>query len=107
MILLFIFLSQVMLDDPTFALPYWNFATGRNTCDICTDELMGARSNFNPTLLSSNSVFALWGNLCESVEDYDTLGTICNGNYFNNIENGKFNIIKHVSGLVETIIWHP
>ncbi|XP_055488571.1 5,6-dihydroxyindole-2-carboxylic acid oxidase-like [Leucoraja erinacea] len=70
---------QVMLDDPTFALPYWNFATGRNTCDICTDELMGARSNFNPTLLSSNSVFALWGNLCESVEDYDTLGTICNG----------------------------
>ncbi|XP_069777268.1 5,6-dihydroxyindole-2-carboxylic acid oxidase-like [Narcine bancroftii] len=70
---------QVMLEDPTFALPYWNFATGRNTCDICTDDLMGARSSFDPTLLSPNSVFSLWRNLCESVEDYDTLGTICNG----------------------------
>ncbi|XP_072904511.1 5,6-dihydroxyindole-2-carboxylic acid oxidase [Hemitrygon akajei] len=70
---------QVMLGDLTFALPYWNFATGRNTCDICTDDLMGAQSNFEPTLISSNSVFSLWRNLCESLEDYDTLGTICNG----------------------------
>ncbi|XP_072373280.1 5,6-dihydroxyindole-2-carboxylic acid oxidase-like [Scyliorhinus torazame] len=70
---------QVMLQDPTFALPYWNFATGRNTCDICTDDLMGARSNFDPTLISPNSIFSQWRNLCESLEDYDTLGTICNG----------------------------
>ncbi|XP_067839757.1 5,6-dihydroxyindole-2-carboxylic acid oxidase-like [Heptranchias perlo] len=70
---------QVMLQDPTFALPYWNFATGGNTCDICRDDLMGARSNFDPTLLSPNSVFSQWRNLCESLEDYDTLGTICNG----------------------------
>uniref|UniRef100_UPI00398F64EA 5,6-dihydroxyindole-2-carboxylic acid oxidase-like n=1 Tax=Pristiophorus japonicus TaxID=55135 RepID=UPI00398F64EA len=70
---------QVMLQDPTFALPYWNFATGGNTCDICTDDLMGARSNFDPTLLSPNSIFSQWRNLCESLEDYDTLGTICNG----------------------------
>ncbi|XP_043570572.1 5,6-dihydroxyindole-2-carboxylic acid oxidase-like [Chiloscyllium plagiosum] len=69
---------QVMLQDPTFSLPYWNFATGRNTCDICTDDLMGARNNFDPTLISPNSIFSQWRNLCESLEDYDTLGTICN-----------------------------
>jgi len=40
---------QDMLQDPTFALPYWNFAIGGTECDIC-----------------------------ESVDDYDTLGTICN-----------------------------
>ncbi|XP_067885072.1 5,6-dihydroxyindole-2-carboxylic acid oxidase isoform X2 [Heterodontus francisci] len=70
---------SVMLQDPTFALPYWNFATGRNTCDICTDDLMGARSNFDPTLISPNSIFSQWRNLCEYLEDYENLGTICNG----------------------------
>lgn len=69
---------QEMLQDPTFALPYWNFAIGGSECDICTDDFMGARSNFDSTLLSSNSVFSQWQILCESVEDYDTLGTICN-----------------------------
>ncbi|KAG7262701.1 hypothetical protein CRUP_025506 [Coryphaenoides rupestris] len=69
---------QTMLQDPTFALPYWNFAIGGSVCDICTDDLMGARSTFDPNALSSNSVFAGWRVMCESVEDYDTLGTICN-----------------------------
>ncbi|NXF11138.1 TYRP1 oxidase, partial [Smithornis capensis] len=67
-----------MLQDPTFGLPYWNFATGQNTCDICSDDLMGARSNFDVSLISQNSIFSQWRVLCESVEDYETLGTICN-----------------------------
>lgn len=67
-----------MLQDPSFALPYWNFAIGGSTCDICTDDLMGARSSFDMNSLSANSIFAQWRVLCESVEDYDTLGTICN-----------------------------
>lgn len=67
-----------MLQDPSFALPYWNFAIGGSTCDICTDDLMGARSTFDSNSLSSNSIFSQWRVVCESVEDYDTLGTICN-----------------------------
>ncbi|XP_063311205.1 5,6-dihydroxyindole-2-carboxylic acid oxidase isoform X2 [Pelobates fuscus] len=69
---------QRLLDDPTFALPYWNFAIGGSECDICTDDLMGARSIFDANLLSQNSVFSRWEVLCEYVEDYESLGTICN-----------------------------
>ncbi|XP_036439368.1 tyrosinase-related protein 1b [Colossoma macropomum] len=69
---------QDMLGDPTFALPYWNFATGGNECDICTDDLLGARSSFDMNGISSNSVFSQWRVLCESVEEYEKLGTICN-----------------------------
>ncbi|KAK1792584.1 hypothetical protein P4O66_012522, partial [Electrophorus voltai] len=67
-----------MLGDPTFALPYWNFAIGGSECDICTDELLGARSNFDMNGISSNFVFSQWWIICESVEEYETLGTICN-----------------------------
>uniref|UniRef100_A0A4W4EZ83 5,6-dihydroxyindole-2-carboxylic acid oxidase n=1 Tax=Electrophorus electricus TaxID=8005 RepID=A0A4W4EZ83_ELEEL len=69
---------QDMLGDPTFALPYWNFAIGGSECDICTDELLGARSNFDMNGISSNFVFSQWWIICESVEEYETLGTICN-----------------------------
>lgn len=69
---------QDMLQDPFFALPYWNFAIGGNVCDICTDDLMGARSNFDPSLISQNSVFSQWRVLCDNLEEYDTLGTVCN-----------------------------
>ncbi|OBS73934.1 hypothetical protein A6R68_15528, partial [Neotoma lepida] len=69
---------QEMLQEPSFSLPYWNFATGKNVCDICTDDLMGSRSNFDSTLISPNSVFSQWRVVCESLEDYDTLGTVCN-----------------------------
>ncbi|NXY89737.1 TYRP1 oxidase, partial [Alcedo cyanopectus] len=69
---------QNMLQDPTFGLPYWNFATGQNTCDICSDDLMGARSNFDVSLISQNSIFSQWRVLCENIEDYESLGTICN-----------------------------
>ncbi|CAB1327205.1 unnamed protein product, partial [Coregonus sp. 'balchen'] len=67
-----------MLGDATFALPYWNFAIGGSECDVCTDDLLGARSAFDMNSLSPNSVFSQWRVICESVEDYDTLGTICN-----------------------------
>lgn len=67
-----------MLQDPTFALPYWNFAIGGSTCDICTDDLMGARSGFDANAISANSIFSQWRVVCESVEDYDALGTVCN-----------------------------
>ncbi|KAG7272780.1 hypothetical protein CRUP_036840 [Coryphaenoides rupestris] len=67
-----------MLGDPTFALPYWNFATGGSACDICTDDLLGARSSFDSSALSANSVFSQWRVVCESVDDYDALGTVCN-----------------------------
>ncbi|KAL4006704.1 M-phase phosphoprotein 8 [Sarotherodon galilaeus] len=57
---------QDMLQNPSFALPYWNFAIGGNTCDICTDDLMGARSNFDMNSLSPNSIFSQWRVVCES-----------------------------------------
>lgn len=69
---------QDMLGDPSFALPYWNFAIGGSDCDICTDDLLGARSSFDMNSISSNSVFSQWRVICESVDDYDTLGTVCN-----------------------------
>ncbi|XP_062372250.1 5,6-dihydroxyindole-2-carboxylic acid oxidase-like [Sardina pilchardus] len=69
---------QDMLQNPRFALPYWNFAIGGSRCDICTDDLMGARSSFDMNDISPNSLFSQWRVICESVEDYDTLGTICN-----------------------------
>ncbi|CAB1445969.1 unnamed protein product [Pleuronectes platessa] len=67
-----------MLGDSTFALPYWNFAIGGSECDICTDDLMGARSSFDMNSISTNSVFSQWRVICESVDDYDSLGTVCN-----------------------------
>lgn len=70
-----------MLGDPSFALPYWNFAIGGNECDICTDDLMGARSSFDENAISSNSIFSQWRVVCESLDDYDTLGTICNSQF--------------------------
>lgn len=42
---------------------------------------MGARSNFDVSLISQNSIFSQWRVLCENIEDYETLGTICNSKY--------------------------
>ncbi|KAG9259950.1 tyrosinase-related protein 1b [Astyanax mexicanus] len=70
---------QDMLGDPTFALPYWYFAIGGSECDICTDNLFGARSNFgNGRTISANSIFSQWRVICDHLEEYEKLGTICN-----------------------------
>ncbi|KAK2865631.1 hypothetical protein Q7C36_001687 [Tachysurus vachellii] len=65
---------QDMLGNPTFALPYWNFAIGGNECDICTDDLLGARSSFDMNSISSNSVFSQWRVICDDLEEYEKQG---------------------------------
>lgn len=62
---------QDMLDDPTFALPYWNFDIKGRECDICNNELLGARSTLDMSFISANSVFCQWRVILVSVKDYD------------------------------------
>lgn len=89
-----------MLSDPTFALPYWNFAIGGSDCDICTDDLLGARSSFELSSISPNSVFSQWRVVCEGVDDYDTLGTICNSEAGHSNTNTLLHTVQE--GFVDT-----
>lgn len=45
--------------DSNFTIPYWDWRDAQ-TCDVCTDALMGGRSPFNPNLISPASVFSAW-----------------------------------------------
>ncbi|KAJ0004550.1 hypothetical protein NQD34_010764 [Periophthalmus magnuspinnatus] len=62
--------------DMTFSIPYWDWRDAQD-CDVCTDELMGARHPQDPSILSPGSVFSSWRVLCSRPEDYNRRGVLC------------------------------
>ncbi|XP_062408403.1 tyrosinase [Sardina pilchardus] len=64
--------------DFNFTIPYWDWRDARD-CQVCTDELMGARSPLSPNLISPASVFSSWKVICTQPEIYNDRELLCNG----------------------------
>uniref|UniRef100_A0A7N8XMW7 Tyrosinase n=1 Tax=Mastacembelus armatus TaxID=205130 RepID=A0A7N8XMW7_9TELE len=63
--------------DMSFTIPYWDWRDAQE-CEVCTDELMGARNLQDPNLLSPGSVFSSWKvNTLKYSEDYNNRGVLC------------------------------
>ncbi|XP_031153076.1 tyrosinase [Sander lucioperca] len=64
--------------DFNFTIPYWDWRDAQS-CEVCTDALMGGRSPLNPNLISPASVFSSWKVICTQLEEYNSREALCNG----------------------------
>ncbi|TRY81364.1 hypothetical protein DNTS_029011 [Danionella cerebrum] len=83
--------------DTNFTIPYWDWRDAQD-CQVCTEELMGARSRLSPSLISPSSVFSSWKGespavdelsshlsvtqlvvICSQPEDYNQREVLCDG----------------------------
>ncbi|KAJ0063482.1 hypothetical protein NL108_002728 [Boleophthalmus pectinirostris] len=63
--------------DFNFTLPYWDWRNAQS-CEVCTDALMGGRNALNPNLISPASVFSSWKVICTQPEEYNNREALCN-----------------------------
>ncbi|XP_056409942.1 tyrosinase-like [Hyla sarda] len=62
---------QKCMNDPSFALPYYDWGRDPN-CSVCTDEMLGG--NNNKGQINKNSIFSHWKMVCGN---FDYEATYC------------------------------